>query len=95
MKLAKSFEKHLRRHLQEVYIGDERGDGYHIQVIAIDSCFSNMNRVQRSRHVFSIMNDFLVGIHAISVRAYTPQEWKRKKSSFSLSKYVHLHLSSV
>lgn len=90
MKLVQSFEKHLRENLQEVYIIDERGDAHHVEIVAIDSVFTDMNRLQRSRYVFEILGDFLQHTHATTVKTYTPDEWKKGGSSFTPTRYVHL-----
>ncbi len=91
MKLVQSFEDHLRQSFSEIYVIDERGDGHHIEVIAIDPLFETMSRLERSRHILNILGGFQKTIHALSIKAYTPEQWKEKKSNFQPTRYVHLH----
>ena len=50
--------------LQEAHV---TGDGSHFQVIAVGEMFDGMSRVKKQR------------IHALSIKAFTPQEWARDR----------------
>lgn len=90
MKLTKSFESYLQEHFEEVMVIDERGDGHHVEIIAIDKKFAPMGRLERSRHVFKILDGFLKTVHASTIRAFTPEQWAKKKDTFSPTQYVHI-----
>lgn len=90
MKLTKIFEEDLKNHFSEVYVFDTTGDGHYLQMHAVDPVFEGMTRLQRSRHIFSVLGGFLKVIHAISVWGHTPEEWKKKCGQITLSEYIHI-----
>jgi acid stress-induced BolA-like protein IbaG/YrbA len=64
--------------LHEVHVS---GDGSHFQVIAIDDRFAQMNRVKKQQTVFTPLSDCIADnrIHALTVKTFTPEEWKRHR----------------
>ncbi len=53
----------------------------HFKVIAVSSCFQNLTRIARHRNVNKIVHaEFTLGLHALSLHLYTPQEWMDKES---------------
>lgn len=64
--------------LQEVYI---TGDGSHFQVIAVDEQFAGMSRVKQQQSVYAPLMEYIADnrIHALSIKAYTPEEWQRDR----------------
>ncbi|MEL0639853.1 BolA family protein [Pseudoalteromonas aliena] len=70
----------LRDELQlaEVHV---KANGSHYEVIAVGECFDGLSRVKKQQLVYApLMNIISDGtIHAVSIRAFTPTEWKREQ----------------
>ncbi|MBS0054098.1 BolA family iron metabolism protein IbaG [Yersinia sp. Marseille-Q3913] len=64
--------------LQEAHV---TGDGSHFQVIAVGELFADMSRVKKQQAVYAPLMEYLADnrIHALSIKAYTPQEWQRDR----------------
>lgn len=55
-----------------------RGGAGHYTVVVVASRFGGMGRVDRHRAVYDAVGDMIPGeVHALAVRAYTPEEWQR------------------
>jgi len=53
-----------------------RGDGSHFEAVVISEAFSGMTMVQQHQRVYQCLGDSMQGaIHALSIRAYTPEKW--------------------
>ncbi|EHN0717254.1 BolA family iron metabolism protein IbaG [Salmonella enterica subsp. enterica serovar Enteritidis] len=61
--------------LQEVHVS---GDGSHFQVIAVGEMFDGMSRVKKQQTVYGPLMEYIADnrIHAVSIKAYTPAEWR-------------------
>ncbi|AIR69640.1 MULTISPECIES: BolA family iron metabolism protein IbaG [Dickeya] len=64
--------------LQEVHVS---GDGSHFQVIVIGELFKGMSRVKQQQAVYAPLMEYIADnrIHALSIKAYTPEEWQRDR----------------
>ncbi|CNJ67404.1 BolA family iron metabolism protein IbaG [Yersinia aldovae] len=64
--------------LQEVHV---TGEGSHFQVIAVGELFADMSRVKQQQAVYAPLMEYIADnrIHALSIKAYTPQEWQRDR----------------
>lgn len=64
--------------LQEVYVS---GDGSHFQVIAVGEIFADMTRVKKQQAIYAPLMEYIADnrIHALSIKALTPQEWARDR----------------
>ncbi|MEH2920730.1 BolA family iron metabolism protein IbaG [Samsonia erythrinae] len=64
--------------LEEVHVS---GDGSHFQVIAVGELFAGMSRVKKQQTVYAPLMAFIADnrIHALSIKAYTPEEWQRDR----------------
>ncbi|KKO46278.1 cell division protein BolA [Arsukibacterium ikkense] len=64
--------------LTEVYVTAE---GSHYAVTAVGSCFADVSRVKQQQLVYApLMNAIADGtIHAVSIKAFTPEQWRREK----------------
>ncbi len=69
--------------LQEIHV---KGEGSQFEVIAIDPCFAELNRVKKQQLIYSPLMEYIQrnDIHAVSIKAYTPEEWARDKKLMSL-----------
>lgn len=58
----------------EVNVG---GDGYHYEVVAIGKIFDGLSAVKKQQTVYGCINDLIIDgtVHAVSIKAYTPEEW--------------------
>ncbi|EFC54221.1 BolA-like protein [Enterobacter cancerogenus ATCC 35316] len=64
--------------LQEAHVS---GDGSHFQVIAVGEIFDGMSRVKKQQAVYAPLMEYIADnrIHALSIKAFTPQEWARDR----------------
>lgn len=64
--------------LHEVHVS---GDGSHFEVIAVDVRFAEMARVKKQQTIFEPLSEYIADnrIHALSVKTFTPDEWKRHR----------------
>jgi len=64
--------------LQEAHVS---GDGSHFQVIAVGEMFDGMSRVKKQQAVYAPLMEYIADnrIHALSIKAFTPQEWARDR----------------
>ncbi len=63
------------------------GDGSHFDVTVVGQQFDGMSRVAQQRTVFATLGDRITSgeIHAINIKAYTPQQWESaQKMSVSI-----------
>lgn len=69
--------------LDEVIVS---GEGSHYQVIAVGAMFDGMSRVKKQQAVYAPLMSHIAtnAIHALSIKAYTPEEWARDKKLMSL-----------
>ncbi|MCK6263063.1 BolA family iron metabolism protein IbaG [Vibrio sp. ZSDE26] len=69
--------------LQEVHV---KGEGSHYEVVAVDACFDGMSRVKKQQLIYAPLMEFIQrnDIHAVSIKAFTPEEWARDKKLMSL-----------
>lgn len=58
-----------------------KGDGSHFEIIAVSSVFAELSRVKQQQYVLAAIKEEISSgeIHAVSVRAYTPEKWARDK----------------
>jgi len=53
------------------------GDGQHFQALIVSAEFAGRNRVQRHQLVYGALGERMrEEIHALSMRALTPEEWR-------------------
>ena len=56
------------------------GDGTHFQCIVVSDKFAGKNMVQRHQMIYQALGDKMGSeIHALSIRALTPEEWDKQK----------------
>lgn len=57
------------------------GDGRHFEAIVISQLFEGMNKLTRQRYVYEALGDNILNgnIHALSIKANTPQEWQQRE----------------
>ncbi|MCL9773522.1 MULTISPECIES: BolA family iron metabolism protein IbaG [Vibrio] len=69
--------------LEEVHV---KGEGSHYEVIAVDAQFAGMSRVKKQQMIYKPLMEYIQrnDIHAVSIKAFTPEEWARDKKLMSL-----------
>lgn len=66
-------------HLHEGHAGDDGSGQTHFKLIVVSNAFGECSRIQRQRQVNTLINDlFSQGLHAVSMRTYTPQEYQKQ-----------------
>jgi acid stress-induced BolA-like protein IbaG/YrbA len=55
------------------------GDGRHFEAIVVSAAFAGKPMLAQHRMVYATLGDRVEGgaIHALSIRSYTPEEWRR------------------
>jgi BolA protein len=65
--------------------GHSRGLETHFTVVVVSSLFDGKSRVERSRMVMNLLDEERArGLHALSQKTFTPQEWSLVKDQFKL-----------
>lgn len=69
--------------LQEIIV---KGEGSQFEVIAVDPCFAELNRVKKQQLIYAPLMEYIQrnDIHAVSIKAFSPEEWARDKKLMSL-----------
>ncbi|GEA62368.1 BolA family iron metabolism protein IbaG [Vibrio comitans] len=69
--------------LAEIHV---KGEGSHYEVIAVDESFEGMSRVKKQQLIYAPLMEYIQrnDIHAVSIKAFTPDEWQRDKKLMSL-----------
>lgn len=63
-----------------------KASGTHYEVVAVGECFDGASRVKKQQLVYGPLMDKISDgtIHAVSIRAFTPAEWKRESKLMQL-----------
>ncbi len=58
------------------------GDGTHFEAVVISEAFAGKSLLEKHRLVYATLGANMGGaIHALSIRAFTPEEWSRQRQS--------------
>lgn len=80
-KLEEVFKPILLEVEDESHQHSGRGVGTHFRVVMVSEGLANLSRVEREQKVQGLFNEERkLGLHALSVRLYTPAEWSKLKS---------------
>ncbi len=61
-----------------VRVVDQVGDGNHFQAVVVSADFAGKRLVERHQLVYRSLKGAMAGrIHALSIRTYTPDEWRQ------------------
>lgn len=57
------------------------GDGSHYEAIVVSPEFEGKTMVQEQKMVYATLGEHITSgaIHALSIKAYTPEEWEKAK----------------
>ncbi|MCB9083130.1 MAG: BolA family transcriptional regulator [Bdellovibrionaceae bacterium] len=80
-KLAEAFAP---QHLAVVNESSEHnvppGSETHFMVVVVSKVFEGMSRIDRQRRIFEVLAQELNdGVHALSQRTFSPEEWQKSK----------------
>ncbi|MFV2055832.1 MAG: BolA family protein [Thiohalomonadales bacterium] len=55
------------------------GDGSHFEATVVGVCFEGKSLLQKQKMVYALLSDKITNgeIHAITIKAYTPEEWQK------------------
>lgn len=80
----------LNQELTPVYLNVEdesanhhvpQGAETHFKITAVSSRFIDVSRIARHRLLNHLLNpEFELGLHALSMHLYTPEEWEKNKT---------------
>lgn len=61
------------------------GEGCNFSIIVISEQFEGLSLVKKQQQVLATLSDKIASgeLHAITVKAYTPDEWKQKQTMMS------------
>ncbi|MFT5234979.1 MAG: acid stress-induced BolA-like protein IbaG/YrbA [Shewanella sp.] len=64
--------------LDEVHVTQA---GTHYKIVAIGECFDGMGRVKQQQTIYGPLMDRITSgeLHALTINAFTPTQWKREK----------------
>lgn len=64
--------------LEEVHVSS---DGSHYKVIAVGECFDGMGRVKQQQTIYAPLSAYIASgeLHALTIKTFTPTQWKREK----------------
>lgn len=80
MNLVKEIQEQLKKTFSapedQIEVLDERGDGYHFIVRIRSEKFAEQNRLERSRMIYELLDEYLKDdrIHALRLDLKTPDE---------------------
>lgn len=62
-------------------------DGSHANITVVGEVFADLSRVKQQQLVYRPLNALIASgeLHAVSIKAYTPQQWQREKKLQMLS----------
>ena len=61
-----------------VHVVDQVGDGNHFQAVVVSPAFVGKGPVERHQLVYQSLKGAMADrIHALSIKAYSPDEWSR------------------
>ncbi len=74
--LAQSIAQQIKTHLELNYCKVE-GDGQHFFATFVSPAFEGLSRIKRHQLLYQILGERMkVEIHALSIKAFTPEEWE-------------------
>ncbi len=84
-------EELVNKELVPIYLNveDESGNHHvpegaqtHFKLTVVSTCFIDLSRLARHRLLNHLLNkEFELGLHALSMHLYTPEEWEKRGNS--------------
>ncbi len=78
-------QSHLHAHHFAMEKAEEEKRAHtHFKILIVSAKFTSLAKVARHRWVYQVLQDELRGdVHALSVAAYSPEEYKKDEDSFA------------
>jgi acid stress-induced BolA-like protein IbaG/YrbA len=74
-------ENLIRAHLPETTATVHSTDNVHFEAVVVSPSFTGKRTLQRHRLVYGALGTSIGGdIHALSIQAYTPEEWSARQA---------------
>jgi len=75
---AQQLESYITQHLACDHIKVLGDDGTHFEAVIVSPEFNGKNMVQQHQLVYAALGDRMRSeIHALSMKTYTPEQWKK------------------
>ena len=75
--IFKRLSKKIKNSTIEIY--DNTGDSNHFSILIISDMFNKLSLINRHKIIYNLFKDELTKeIHALQIKAFTPQEWNQK-----------------
>jgi acid stress-induced BolA-like protein IbaG/YrbA len=70
----------IEAHLQDTTAAVTGDDGVHFEAVVVSPAFAKKNRIQKQQLVYAALGDRIANgsIHAISIKTFTPEEWRQQ-----------------
>lgn len=66
------------------------GSETHFKILVVSDIFNNLSRVDRQRKVHALLGEeFKMGLHALTIRALTQDEWQKQGGAHFVSPDCH------
>ncbi|MCW8995885.1 MAG: BolA family transcriptional regulator [Psychromonas sp.] len=74
----------IKEKLEQALVLDEcivKGENGSFEVIAVGDMFSGLSRVQKQQAIYAPLTAEITSnaIHALTIKAFTPDEWQKQK----------------
>jgi len=74
----------IKEKLEQALTLDEcivRGENGTFEVIAVGAIFSDLNRIKKQQLIYGPLTSDISSnaIHALTIKAYTPEDWQKQK----------------
>lgn len=71
----------IRAHLPDTTANVQSADNVHFDAVVVSPAFAGKRTLQRHRLVYGALGTRIGGdIHALSIQAYTPEEWQERRA---------------
>ena len=78
---AQQLEAYITQHLACEYIKVLGDDGTHFESVIVSDAFVGKSMVQQHQLVYAALgNRMRSEIHALSMKTYTPEQWKKQSA---------------
>lgn len=73
-------ESLIRAHLGDSTVSVKSGDRVHFDAVVVSPAFAGKHTLQRHRLIYGALGSRIGNeIHALSIEAYTPEEWSARQ----------------
>jgi acid stress-induced BolA-like protein IbaG/YrbA len=71
----------IETHLHDAVASVTGDDGVHFEAVVVSPAFDKKNRIEKQQIVYAALGDRIANgtIHAISIKTFTPEEWRNHK----------------